>query len=67
MIASGCNYAMSKLRVNIHALDPAVVAIKAATTPFDKIVYPKDIFDYTVSKERGIGGIESYGKMRLLF
>lgn len=67
MIASGCNYAMSKKRVNIHALDPAIVAIKAATTPFDKIVYPKDIFNYTVSKDKGIGGVESYGKMRLLF
>ena len=67
MIASGCNFAMSKKRVNIHALDPAIVAIKAATTPFDKILYPKEIFDYTVSKNNGIGGIESYGKMRLLF
>ena len=67
MIASGCNYAMSKQRVNIHALDPAIVAIKAATTPFDKILYPKDILDYTISKNKGIGGIESYGKMRLIF
>jgi len=66
LIASGCNFAMSKERVNIHALDPSIIAIKAATTPFNKIVYPRDIFNFTVIKKEGIGGIESYGKMRLI-
>lgn len=66
LIASGANFASSPKRVNVHLYDPSIVAIKAAFTPFNKVVSIKDIFKYSYIKEDGIGGVESYGKMRLL-
>ncbi len=66
LIAAGANFAMSKKRVNIHAFDPAIIAIKSAITPFNKIIKIEDIFKYSQIKNEGIGGVESYGKMRLL-
>ena len=38
LIASGANFASSPKRLNIHTYDPAVLAIKAATTDFKKII-----------------------------
>lgn len=65
IIASGANFASSPKRVNIDAYDPAIIAIKAATTPFNEIINIEDIKDILDSKKSGISGIESYGKMRL--
>lgn len=65
IIASGANFASSPKRVNIDAYDPAIIAIKAATTPFNQIINLDDIKDLLDSKKNGISGIESYGKMRL--
>ena len=65
IIASGANFASSPKRVNIDAYDPAIIAIKAATTPFNQIIYIEDIKEVLDSKKNGISGIESYGKMRL--
>lgn len=66
LIAAGANFATSKERVNIHAFDPSIIAIKASVTPFNRIINIKDIFNFSLIKGEGIGGIESYGKMRLL-
>ena len=65
IIASGANFASSPKRVNIDAYDPAIVAIKAATTPFNQIIDIEEIKDVLDSKKNGISGVESYGKMRL--
>ena len=65
IMASGANFASSPKRVNIDAYDPAIIAIKAATTPFTNIVDLEEIKDLLESKKDGISGIESYGKMRL--
>lgn len=65
IMASGANFASSPKRVNIDAYDPAIIAIKAATTPFTNIVDLDEIKDLLESKKDGISGIESYGKMRL--
>lgn len=65
IIASGANFASSPKRVNIDAYDPAIIAIKAATTPFNEIINIEDIKDILDSKKSGVSGIESYGKMRL--
>lgn len=65
LIASGANFASSPKRVNIDAYDPAIVAIKAATTPFSEIINLEEIKDLLESKKNGISGVESYGKMRL--
>ena len=64
-MASGANFASSPKRVNIDAYDPAIVAIKAATTPFNQIIDIEEIKDVLDSKKNGISVVESYGKMRL--
>ncbi len=66
LIASGANFASSPKRINIHAFDPAILAIKIAHTNITKIVDLKEINQYTYSKDDGFGGLQSYGKMRLL-
>lgn len=66
LIAAGANFATSKKRVNIHAYDPSIIAIKASVTPFNKIINIKEIFNFSLIKSEGIGGIESFGKMRLI-
>lgn len=65
LIAAGANFASSPSRINIDAYDPAIVGVKAATTPFSQIVSLKEIAVHSVVKS-GISGIESYGKMRLI-
>lgn len=65
IMASGANFASSPKRVNIDAFDPAIIAIKAATTPFNEIINLDEIKDLLDSKKQGISGVESYGKMRL--
>jgi spore coat assembly protein len=65
IMESGANFASSPKRVNIDAYDPAIVAIKAATTPFNQIIDIEEIKDVLDSKKNGISGVESYGKMRL--
>ena len=65
IMASGANFASSPKRVNIDAYDPAIVAIKAATTPFTNIINIEEIKDLLEAKKDGISGVESYGKMRL--
>ncbi len=66
LIAAGANYASSFDRKNIEAFDPAIVAIMVAITPFDQIVDIENIYNFSKLKKGSIGGIESYGKMRLL-
>lgn len=67
LIYSGSNFASSPNRVNIDAYDPAIVAIKLATTSITKVIEMDDIYDYVKSKNRGISGVETYGKMRLIY
>ena len=66
LIAAGANFATSPKRVNVHAFDPAIVAIIASYTPFNRIINMDEIVFHSVSEKEGLGGIESYGKMRLL-
>lgn len=66
LLAAGCNYASSPKRINIDVYDPAIVAIKAAITPFNQIVNLSDL-SKTISLDKSLlSGVESYGKMRLL-
>lgn len=66
LIASGANFASSISRKNIEAYDPAIVAVLSAITPFNQIIDIKGIYRFSKLKEANIGGIESFGKMRLL-
>lgn len=66
LIAAGANFASSFDRKNIEAYDPAIVAIMASITPFNQIIDIDDIYSFSKMEKGSIGGIESYGKMRLL-
>lgn len=66
LISAGANMASSPKRVNIDLYDPAICAIKVATTPFNQIVSMKEIWSHSLSKEEGIQGLETYGKLRIL-
>lgn len=66
LIAAGANFASSFDRKNIEAFDPAIVAIMVAITPFNQIVDIDNIYNFSKMEKGSIGGIESYGKMRLL-
>ena len=63
LIKAGANFASSPKRVNIHALDPAIIASSIALSdrsiPIDLI----DIIERTKYKEEGIGGIITSGTM----
>lgn len=66
LIASGANFASSPARINIHTFDPAVIAIRVATTSFLKIVELNDVLKYIENGKRAFNGVETLGKMRLL-
>lgn len=67
LIASGANFASSPKRVNTHTYDPAVAAIKASTTPFDRKIDYNSIIKHIESGKDALGGIETYGTMKLIF
>lgn len=67
LIASGANFASSPKRVNTHTYDPAIAAIKASTTPFDRKIDYNSIIKYIETGKDALGGIETYGTMKLIF
>ena len=66
LIGNGANIASSPKRLNTHTYDPAVAAIKVATTPYDQKVDFRYIYKYIENGKDAIGGIETNGKMKLL-
>lgn len=65
LIQAGANFASSPLRVNIHALDPAYIVARICFTPFNEMVNVWDILRNTLTGEKGIGGIETKGVLRI--
>ncbi len=63
LIKAGANFASSPKRVNIHALDPAIVAVKMSLSDINKDIELKSIIDSTRYGESGIGGIITKGTM----
>ena len=63
LIKSGATYASSPNRVNIHALDPAIIASYGALTDVNETIDIKEVLSKTYYKEKGIGGIVVKGKM----
>lgn len=63
LIISGSSFASSPNRINIHALDPAIIASSIAKSEFDKTVNIKEIISKTKCGIDGFGGIEIYGLM----
>lgn len=63
LIKSGANFASSPKRVNIHALDPAIIATKLALTKSTEKIDLISILNKTKCGPKGIGGIECNGSM----
>ena len=63
LIKAGANFASSPKRINIHALDPAIVASKVSLSEITKDIDLKGILETTKYGKDGIGGIITKGTM----
>lgn len=63
LIKAGANFASSPKRINIHALDPAIIASTISLTERNKEIDLKKLLDKTKYKEEGMGGIMCNGLM----
>ena len=63
LIKAGANFASSPKRVNIHALDPAIIASRISLSEKSKDIDLKGILDNTKYGSDGIGGIKTKGTM----
>jgi len=64
LIGSGANFASSPKRINIHALDPAIVAATIALTPYEEQVDLREAIEKTIAKIAGMGGLQTKGTLR---
>ena len=63
LIKAGANFASSPKRINIHALDPAIIAVKMSLSDINKDIDLKNIIESTKYGSSGIGGILTKGTM----
>ena len=63
LIKAGANFASSPKRVNIHALDPAIIASKISLADITKDIDLKGILENTKYGANGIGGLKTKGTM----
>ena len=63
MIKAGANFASSPKRINIHALDPAIVASKLSLSSISSDINLKEILEKTKYGSKGMGGIVTKGTM----
>ena len=64
LIESGANFASSINQENIHVLDPVLIAIQVASTPVMEYVDVDNVLKRTISKGKGLGGIDTRGVAR---
>ena len=67
LIKAGANFASSPKRVNIHALDPAIVASSISLAEKNKSIDLLNILKKTKYKTDGMGGIITNGTMYVGF
>ncbi len=63
LIKAGANFASSPKRINIHALDPAIIATTISLSDRNKDIDVKKIIESTKYGEQGIGGLITKGTM----
>jgi len=63
LIRAGANFASSPKRINIHALDPAIIATKMSFADINKDIDLKSILENTKYGKDGMGGIITKGTM----
>ncbi len=67
LIKAGANFASSPKRINIHALDPAIIAASVALSEKNKNIDLLSMIDKTKYGSEGIGGIITTGTMYVGF
>ncbi len=67
LIKSGANFASSPKRINIHALDPAIIASSIALSEKNKTIDLISMIEKTKYGSNGIGGIITNGTMYVGF
>lgn len=65
LIRAGANFASSPKRINIHALDPAIIAVRMGLSDINKDINLKYILENTKYGKDGIGGIITKGTMHV--
>lgn len=65
LIKAGANFASSPKRINIHALDPAIIATRVSLTSSSNDINLKEILEKTKYGPKGIGGIVTKGLMHI--
>lgn len=63
LIKAGANFASSPKRINIHALDPAIIAVSTALSERNKTIDLISILEKTKFGSDGMGGIMTNGTM----
>lgn len=63
LIRAGANFASSPKRINIHALDPAIIAAQMSLADINKDINLKEVLEKTKYGKDGIGGIITKGTM----
>lgn len=63
LIKAGANFASSPKRINIHALDPAIIAVNLALTEKGNEINLFELLEKTKYGKDGIGGLKSNGMM----
>lgn len=63
LIKAGANFASSPKRINIHALDPAIVASSISLSDITMDIDLKKIIEKTKYGKDGIGGLKTKGTM----
>ena len=63
LIKAGANFASSPKRVNIHALDPAIIASRMSLSDINRDIDLKNIISSTKYGKDGVGGIITKGTM----
>lgn len=67
LIKAGATFASSPKRINIHALDPAIIATKISLTCTNDSINLRDLLNKTKYGSEGIGGLQTNGMMYVGF
>lgn len=63
LIKSGANFASSPKKINIHALDPSIIALSLSLSDKNKDVNLLELLEKTSNGKDGIGGVNTRGVM----
>jgi len=65
LIKAGANFASSPKRINIHALDPAIIALTYSLLDKNKDIDLISVLEKTSNGKDGIGGVSTKGMMTI--